>query len=421
MLVYVALLFSIVGIIIAILLLLTYWILHNVTMSNIRKNGVRITKQQFPQFHEQAQQLAARMNINMPNIYVIQSGGVLNAFATKFGIKNMVVLYSDVFALIDEGGEDEVLYVLAHEFAHVKRQHVGYSWLLMPGLAMPFLGKAYSRACEFTCDRYAAYYSGTYEQAKRGLLVLAIGPQLYRQVNEEAFVEQIETESGVFAWVEEILSTHPNLPRRIYALNRFFNEPQTRVMQTSKAAPMIAVGAMLAVTALIIGATILGTQKLEELAAQEMDMLLDDSALYEEDSLYEDDMSWADSSEESDLTELMVAVTLQNMDDIERLAADEATLNAQNSEGYTALHLAVIYEDVDTARYLLEQGANIETFDSYQFTPLMEAATNNDEAMVKLLLEHGAKKDTVNEVGLTAAEAARQFDYEHMTALIESY
>lgn len=251
--------------------------------------------------------------------------------------------------------------------------------------------------------------------------MLAIGPQLYRQVNEEAFVEQIETESGVFAWVEEILSTHPNLPRRIYALNRFFNEPQTRVMQTSKAAPMIAVGAMLAVTALIIGATILGTQKLEELAAQEMDMLLDDSALYEEDSLYEDDMSWADSSEESDLTELMVAVTLQNMDDIERLAADEATLNAQNSEGYTALHLAVIYEDVDTARYLLEQGANIETFDSYQFTPLMEAATNNDEAMVKLLLEHGAKKDTVNEVGLTAAEAARQFDYEHMAALIESY
>lgn len=150
MLVYVALLFSIVGIIIAIVLLLTYWILHNVTMSNIRKNGARITKQQFPQFHEQAQQLAARMNINMPNIYVIQSGGVLNAFATKFGIKNMVVLYSDVFALIDEGGEDEVLYVLAHEFAHVKRQHVGYSWLLMPGLAMPFLGKAYSRACEFS-------------------------------------------------------------------------------------------------------------------------------------------------------------------------------------------------------------------------------------------------------------------------------
>ena len=105
-LVYFAMIISIVGIVFLAVLFLFYWFIHNLTMVNIRKNGVKISERQFPAFYAQAAAVAEQMNLKeVPDIYVMQSGGILNAFATKFGLKNMVVLYSDVFALIEEQGE----------------------------------------------------------------------------------------------------------------------------------------------------------------------------------------------------------------------------------------------------------------------------------------------------------------------------
>ena len=164
MLLIIPILHQLVRVVILTVLTLFYWFIHNLTMVSIRKNGVKISEQQFPHFYAQAVTVAEQMNLKeMPDMYVMQSGGILNAFVAKFGMQNMVVLYSDIFALVEEQGEKEVLYVLAHEFAHIKRKHVGYGWLFMPGLAFPFLGKAYSRACEYTCDRSGAYYCNKWQ------------------------------------------------------------------------------------------------------------------------------------------------------------------------------------------------------------------------------------------------------------------
>jgi Zn-dependent protease with chaperone function len=50
------------------------------------------------------------------------------------------------------------------------------------------------------------------------LLVLAAGRDLYSQVNSAEYSNQRETETGFFVAFSEILSTHPNLPKRVAAL-----------------------------------------------------------------------------------------------------------------------------------------------------------------------------------------------------------
>lgn len=235
---YLFLILSISGIIFLIAIVAVYWFLHNLAMVSIRKNGVRISEQQFPQFYNKAVDVARQMNLaTVPDIYVIQTGGALNAFAAKFRMKNMVVLYAEVFELIEQQGEQEVLYILAHEFAHVKRKHVRYGWLLMPGLMWPFLGSAYSRACEFTCDRYGAYYCASHTAAKNALTILAIGPQLYKKVDQEVFMQQASEEVGFLSWFEEKTSTHPNLPRRMNAIEAFFSSANGREVSSSTMEP----------------------------------------------------------------------------------------------------------------------------------------------------------------------------------------
>ena len=195
-------------------------VLHGWSMGHIRGNGVRISAHQLPEVNRIANELAEGLELSrMPAIYVIQQGGALNAFATKFIRRDFVVVYSDVLELAYQQGEDEVAFVLAHELAHVKRRHVFWHWLLAPARWMPPLGQAYSRSCEYTCDRIAAHLRPG--GAPGGLLVLASGKRLYRTVNPDAFVEQGESERGFWVWFSEVMSSHPRLPKRIQALEDY--------------------------------------------------------------------------------------------------------------------------------------------------------------------------------------------------------
>ena len=152
-----------------------------------------------------------------PAIFVLQSGGVLNAFATRFLGRNFVILYSDVLALATQKSEKAVSFVVGHELGHVRRKHMTRRALLYPAMLFPFLGGAYSRACEYTCDRFGNALEP--EGGVDGLLVLAAGRDLYTQVNSTEFINQRETEAGFFVRFAEILSTHPNLPKRVAALD----------------------------------------------------------------------------------------------------------------------------------------------------------------------------------------------------------
>lgn len=199
-------------------LIIAFFIFHGVMLGEIRGNGIRVSERQFPELMAMANQHSRRLGMDTtPDVYVVQSGGVLNAFATRFLGRNFVVLYSDVLALATQKGEKAVSFVVGHELGHVRRKHMTRRALLYPAMIFPFLGGAYSRACEYTCDRIGNALEP--DGGVDGLLVLAAGRDLYTQVNSAEYSNQRETETGFFVRLAEILSTHPNLTKRVAILN----------------------------------------------------------------------------------------------------------------------------------------------------------------------------------------------------------
>lgn len=193
--------------------------MQGILVGNLRANGIKVGPKQFPELHRLVTDHARRIGMTtVPDVYVIQGGGTLNAFATKFFSRRFVVLYSDVLELAYEQGEAAVGFVVAHELGHHHRGHLDRRWLTLPSRFIPYLGAAYSRACEFTCDRYGAYCQP--DGAYAGLLVLAAGKSLYGRVNLQEYMRQAETEKGYWVKRAELMSTHPSLPKRLAALAR---------------------------------------------------------------------------------------------------------------------------------------------------------------------------------------------------------
>jgi len=218
-LVYLVLINSLVGILYIILGMLAGLIFHGLFIGSLKGNGILVSERQFPEVHRIASQLAIDLELQeLPPIYILQAGGMLNAFATKFLGRSFVVIYSDVLELAYEKGEQELAFVVCHELAHIKRKHLTWRLFLYPAMLVPFLGSAYSRACEYTCDRFGAHFVPN--GAERGLLVLAAGKQLYRTVNVQEFVQQVDGERGFWVWFSEVLSTHPNLTKRVVAIGQ---------------------------------------------------------------------------------------------------------------------------------------------------------------------------------------------------------
>jgi Zn-dependent protease with chaperone function len=190
---------------------------HGLALGRVRGNSVRVSERQFPQLHRLAAAHARKLGMKqVPAIYLMQSGGLLNAFATRFLGRDFVIIYSDVLELALAQGEAAVGFIVGHELGHLWRGHLKYRWLTAPGRLFPYLGLAYSRACEYTCDRVGAFCQP--DGAISGLLALAAGKQLHAHVDVKEFAAQAETDKGFWVRRAEIISSHPNLPKRVAAL-----------------------------------------------------------------------------------------------------------------------------------------------------------------------------------------------------------
>jgi Zn-dependent protease with chaperone function len=190
---------------------------HGLALGRIRGNAVRVSERQFPQLYRLAAAHSKRLGVKqVPSVYVMESGGLLNAFATRFLGRDFVIMYSDVLELALEQGEAAVGFIMGHELAHVWRGHLKHRWLTTPGKLFPYLGAAYSRACEYTCDRLGAYCQP--DGAITGLLVLAAGKQLHPHVDVKEYAAQAVSEQGFWVRRAELMSSHPLLPKRIAAL-----------------------------------------------------------------------------------------------------------------------------------------------------------------------------------------------------------
>jgi hypothetical protein len=115
-----------------------------------------------------------------------------------------------------------------------------WRWVLLPGLAVPFLGGAYSRACEYTCDRYGLAASRDRQRALDGLCILAAGGRHGPQVNRRALTAQRADLNTTWMKIGQWLSTYPPVAARLAALDPTLDpEPARGRLATFAAASVI--------------------------------------------------------------------------------------------------------------------------------------------------------------------------------------
>jgi Zn-dependent protease with chaperone function len=218
LLVWILLVVSIFGIVYAVALGLFFFVSQMAFVAYVRGSGVRLGPDQFPAIHRRVVDLARAMDMEPPAAYLLQAGGTLNAFATRFARRDLIVLYSDLLEACgdNEGARDMII---AHELGHVRCGHLRWLWLILPGYFVPFLGSAYARAREYTCDRFGLAGAGSPADAVLGLTILSAGGQLAPSVNLRAFVRQREDLNTGLMTLGEWFGSHPPLSKRIAALD----------------------------------------------------------------------------------------------------------------------------------------------------------------------------------------------------------
>lgn len=181
----------------------------------IRGNGVEITAQQFPDLAADLEACCTRLQLSQrPQAYVLQGGGHLNAFATRFLGTEFVVLLSDTVDAMREH-PDGLRFYTGHELGHLRMKHLRGNLLRWPVLWLPLLGAAYSRARESTCDRHGAACCATPENAARALAALAAGGERWKTLNFEAFREQLRYSRGFWMSFHELNAGYPWLTKRV--------------------------------------------------------------------------------------------------------------------------------------------------------------------------------------------------------------
>ena len=185
-----------------------------------RVNGVQITPTQFGEAYQMVADAAARFGLEyIPDAFVVNGNGTLNAFASGPGFRRFVVVYSDLFEIGGQARDPDALrFVIGHEIGHIAAGHVSYWRQLTTGIGMriPVLGSALSRAQEFTADNYGYY---TQPSGSPGVIgALSAGKYLLSTVDFNQFADRATQERGPFVHLVNLLSSHPVLTWRAAAL-----------------------------------------------------------------------------------------------------------------------------------------------------------------------------------------------------------
>lgn len=180
----------------------------------------------------------ARIQPGPVQIYVTPNQQ-LNAYTFGLSGPKVIVLYSSLFELMDA---DELRFVLGHEMGHVS---LGHTWLnsLVGGMAgipasfgasiiMNVCFLWWNRACEYSADRAGVLACGNPAKALSALVKLATGKQALSQTGMAQALRLIEAQDdNVINKLEEALSTHPLIVRRIHALRQYTTSRQYQKLQ----------------------------------------------------------------------------------------------------------------------------------------------------------------------------------------------
>jgi Zn-dependent protease with chaperone function len=200
---------------------------RQLTRAGTRGSAVRLSPRQFPDIYAVKDDFARRLNLQRdPEIYLMSGNGALNAFAASTFGYDFVVIHSELFSNTYEKNKEALAFIIGHELGHLRLGHTRLWYQLSTAYVdrVPLLGGFLSRAREFSCDRHGAYLA---TQGEEGLVLLAAGRYVYKQVDVEQLLEQAQRFRGFWPVVAQLPQSHPFTVRRIKVLHDagFFEAP----------------------------------------------------------------------------------------------------------------------------------------------------------------------------------------------------
>jgi len=213
--------FGVIWIILGIMALVT-WFANGLLVAMLKAEAVHVREDQVTTLHQSLEDVCRRLGLNhIPELYVIESAGSLNAFATRHSGRHFVVIYSDMLEALGPDSA-EMKFLLGHEIGHIQRNHLLKRVLLAPALFLPFLGAAYSRSCESTCDRFGAAAADNETASLSAMMALAGGKYASRMMDPVVYARQNEDHRGFFVSWHELISGYPTLSRRVRDIANLF-------------------------------------------------------------------------------------------------------------------------------------------------------------------------------------------------------
>lgn len=183
----------------------------------LKGTAVIIDRAQFPDLAERIERCSQKLNVPTPTAFLLNGNGLLNAFATRFLGTHYIALYSDVVDALEDH-PDAIDFYIGHELGHIKRNHLSKSVWVFPMRWLPLLGAAYSRACEYTCDRHGLACCSKAEDAHFGLGALAAGGKRWKTLKQAEYAQQAHTHRGFWISFHELCADYPWLTKRMSAL-----------------------------------------------------------------------------------------------------------------------------------------------------------------------------------------------------------
>ncbi|MDO4416988.1 MAG: M48 family metalloprotease [Eubacteriales bacterium] len=213
---------GVVGILYAVVsLIVSYYMLYAQTTSG----AVQVTPVNFPEIYQKSVEYAQMLSLPYrPEVYIMQQNGVVNAFSAWMLKKRYVVLNAELvdIAYMENKDFSSVYFVMAHEYGHHYFNHTALWRNLLIMYAESFfpVSMAFSRACEYSCDRVAQLL--THQSGARAMMVLTAGRHLYKYVRTEDYLQNLlnrhRADEEVFRWIYNFFSSHPIMPYRVQAL-----------------------------------------------------------------------------------------------------------------------------------------------------------------------------------------------------------
>ena len=178
-------------------------------------------KYNFPEVYYNISEYSNKLGLKKtPEAFLIQQNGVMNAFSAFIIHKQYIEIDSDLFEIAYREYNDleSINFIIAHELAHIKYKHATFSYnlFILFSTLIPIIGTTASRAREYSCDRLAQKVTGN--SGIEAMFSLFAGKHLYKKIDVYDYIESSKDIKGFFVWCNNLVSSHPILPKRIRAL-----------------------------------------------------------------------------------------------------------------------------------------------------------------------------------------------------------